>query len=167
MGVADRDYMRDIPVYRDTVRTRGSWGLAGAAVVSLIVGGGLLLRSPLHLMHSGGRTTVLAPGHQTFPLGGPTEVRAGTVMTERGTLPPGIAGDVVVLARLNGGSWVELSRAQATGDGTYFVSFPLNAPGAVDLKLELPDGDQGVTRIAVTGASVGSATWPAIPGSTA
>jgi uncharacterized Zn-binding protein involved in type VI secretion len=160
MGVADREYMRDIPVYRDSVRGRsGSWALAGAALVSLAVGG-TVLRAPLHLVRSGHHTTVLLPGHHTFPLAGPTVVRTGDVMTERGNLAAGVSGTIIVIARWNGGSWVRLASAHSDANGAYLVRFPLDQPGTVDLRLELPNGDEGITRIAVSRAAVGSSAWP-------
>jgi hypothetical protein len=162
MGIADRDYMREPPANHRSIAPRASWAVAAAVTVSLVASA-FVLRAPLHIGH--GRTTFVPAGVHRFHLGGPTTAHTGTVVSERGTLPAGVSGTVVVLARWNHGVWVQVATV-TTNDNTYFVSFPLNQPGVVDVQLNLPNGDQGTSTITVTGASIGSAAWPT-PGATA
>jgi hypothetical protein len=162
MGIADRDYMREPPANHRSIGPRASWTVA-AAVTAGVVASAFILRTPLHLTHSA--TAFRLPATHAFHLGGPSTARAGSIISERGTLPSGVSGTVVVLARWNHGEWLHVASA-TTNDGTYFVSFPLNQPGIVDVQVNLPNGDQGTTTITVTGGSIGSATWP-VPSGTA
>jgi hypothetical protein len=149
MGIADREYMRDLPVHRGPVGHRASWGLAGAVLISVIAASAFL-HVPLRLGH--GPTHLALPGQHSFALGGPTVVRAGSVMTERGTLPSGVVGTVLVLARWNGGAWMRLASSYSD-HGSYFVRFPLDQPGVVDLRVQLPNGPEGVSTVTVTGGA--------------
>ncbi|HEV2590875.1 MAG TPA: hypothetical protein VGU02_03180 [Gaiellaceae bacterium] len=167
--------MRDVPVYRDMVRgaspvvlphslarRRAGGGLAAAVLLSLVAAL-VTHRLPLKVPLGGGHHGFALSNPHSFVLGGSTTAHVGDLLTERGALPPGVTGTVVLLARWNGGPWLNVA-SSTTNQGSYFLSFKVGQAGVLDLQMNFPNGDQGTATINVAGPSVGSASWPTTNG---
>jgi hypothetical protein len=153
MGVADRDYMRDVPVYRDLTRSHTrAWVLAILTAAAAVAG--------LTQLHLGGAHTRLSPpsllaAPHRYVQRAPASAVAGTVMESSGTVPADLRGIVTLEARWDGGPWRTLATAD-TRDGSYRLRYVLDRPGAVDLRLTLPNGDEALSRISVTTPASGA-----------
>ncbi len=142
-------------------RTRGRLRASNAAVLVVLVSVAVLAAGHLPKTHP------LVPAlHFTLParasgaesgkdhsprfdkLGGPGVVRAGSVITTRGSLASSVSGPVVVQGRWKLHGWKTLGGTYMRS-GAYQVTYPLRHRGVVRIRISLPDGTFAITKIRV------------------